>query len=507
MILSVLWLTLAANAQEKPQVSLYEAVAVAQWYCRFIAGASKHQFAEAANDERGWSRVYGGANLYRVGFRLPGQTPQLMVLVDATSGDIVHAADSDFPGASGGDTSKERGANLLAKFGRSHEFRYVEGVRHFAGVVDGKRIFNLNGSSTAHLRFVGTHPTLIIVPGKLPPPPTGKPPLSEVEAIKLVKDSDDLRPGLSRSGKAYEAELGFFYDEADKRTHWVWEVRTYRLVNNVRTFSTREYVVDGASDFKLQQKVANSSFRYQSRPARVGLKHVSNLTPQIPKMAEATKLLAKMGRSGLQVRSIVVDQGIRLGFGGNDELVLGPQGQLLSFRSQLGKEQFPDGQTLELGKRFILSQLSKLPEGRFELSASTYGNHRGVVYRQVALGIPFAREMASVGIGEGGKIAAFSREIPRLAPKGLPAVVLKPSQIEAAARSLAVPRLPKSTAGVRYYVTVDVGDLKWAVAGGVVKLCYEVRIMLGSESSRGRKGSGGTYLFDAATGQSLSNYP
>lgn len=507
MVLSALCFTIVATVQEKPQVSIDEAVAVAQWFCRSMGVDSKYQLAEATPEERGWSRMYGDVKLYRVGFRLPGQEPRLMVLVDANSGDIVHASDSNFPGASGADTAKEKGVGLLAKLGRSQEFRYVERFGHFGGVVEGKRILNLNGSSTAQLRFSGAHPTMVVLPGKLPSPPTGKPPLSESQAIKLIKDDNDRHAGFAPIAKDYEAELGYYFDEADKRSHWVWEVRIYHVNNKERTLSSWEYVVDKAGDHQLQQKVGRSSYRYQSRPARVGLKRVSNLTPEIPKIADAKKLLAKMGRTDLQVQSIQIDQGIRLGFGRESELLLGPKGELLSFKSQLGKEHLPDAQTLEIGKRFILSQIPKLPEGRFEVGASKYGHYRGVVFRQVAHRIPFAEGMVSVGIGEGGKIAAFTRETLRPAPKALPAVILKPSQIEAAARRLAAPRIPKSTSDVRYFASVDVSDLKWAGVGDEVKLCYEAKILLMSETQTGTKGAGGSYLFDASSGQCLSTYP
>lgn len=491
-----------------PQITLSESVAVAQSFCRIVGIDSKVRLAEARINRSGWSGHYNGVELYEVQFRLPGKKPSVYVLVDAVSGDVVYAYDHDLR-LSQGKRNPVLSKSWLDKLGRANDFKSFNRDERFDAVVGGYPFWNLNGKTVLWLRTSDGRFASFEGAGKNPDLPQGKPKLTQSAALDIMKKVQRADFANYPFKLEPKATLGCLYDEKQGKSKWAWKILLISK-DGGKTSEHQTRFIDGMTGREFSRdEVQNSNYRYRSRASRSGMKLVGTSKAHIPLLDKAKQRLQDYGRTDLRLTEIEVNQGIRLMFGRDDFLELGPTGSTLFFRAHSDRSSLSRTVLLEKGKKFIQKEMSTLPEGKFSLGETGAGGGNTIEYRQWALGYPYSGSVIEVAIGVDGVLRGQRFGVAKR-PAGLPTIILSKSQIEQAILRLTEPKLPKDTANHRYFMSVRPFRLAWLVPnpGGGPQLAWEVSVMRMVEiKNYSTRGGGSHYWFDAVTGKAIGRSP
>jgi|GEM_PF-3120401 len=490
----------------RPAVSLIEAVAASEWFCRCVDLKPPFRVASVRLDEYGWGRTYG-TPIYVVGIDRTGNRT-LSIGVDATSGDVVFADIFPAPGAA---ACLTRQTDVwLRRLGRANELTADPAMNRYDVVLGGHRILNPNGYNFTMFQVRDSECVWFDSYGEPPPPPSGEPSVKRAQAIQVAQAERKKTVPKWPLPLEDRPSLGLFYDEKEKVTKWVWAVDEGSALNGRFNMCFTGYVDARTGKAISSNWIGTSRWMYHSRSPREGLALVKPLTVDIPLYTAALHKLAELGQSGVHFDSFEGKEGLHLTGDNLTKMELGPSGKLVSFQSyapfvRLGQKD------LARGRAIILAEHPTLPEGRFLIDSTPFGSTYDVVYRQTALGYEYlGSRVVTVGIGANGRVFQFSASEPASRPSGVPAKLMSPSQVESLALAMAKPYLEKSTPNVRYYATAKAERRGWFVPQGSKspRLSYLVEVWFMRDIKNWAvQGGGSWYHFDAESGACLDKFP
>lgn len=504
-MLSLIALLTLADSQA-PKVSIREAVATAQWFCRCV-DVKAPAFSSIKLEPR--RNDYGTA-IYQLSLITPDNKASMTLQIDANSGDVLHA--EYFPQTRNMRFATSAQTDLwLKRLGRLKGLQ-KEGDRYTA-ILNGHRFLNLNGGTLASIGTADGKFAWYNAPGALPPPPVGKPTVAKSRAEAVAKAEFVKTRGSWPYPLVAQTSLGLFYDDRARQTRWAWAV-IEGFISNGKFSDICPYYIDGQNGRLIPDQFYQSSMlRYQSRPDRQGLASVKPLKVEIPALDLIERKLKQIGRSDVRFDSVEVKQGIRVGSRMDQQMELGPKGELYSFNVPMGRATLTQAQSMARAKQLILAERPKLPEGVFMIEP--YGGHGNpyfkVIYRQKALGYEYLDNAhVTVWLGGKGGLAKYYvvPVLPR--PRSVPTKLLSRADIEKIALRLAAPRVPKDTKGIHNYATAKAGPLGWAIdpSTGQPRLCYRVDVWFMRDVKNWAIQGGGTYYpVDAVTGKFLRRFP
>lgn len=486
---------------DKPVIDFLEASAAALWFARCVDQRS-HRLSSVGLKRHDWARVYGTPVYLAI---LDGPNGSRMVVhIDATSGDVIFAERGPIQQTTL--TVSAQTDAWLSKLGRMDELTAANhGFPRYNVVVGGVPLWNLNGYSRVMFNVHGKEFARFVGVGALPPPPVGKPTVSQERAIAIVMAIRMRIASYGPGTREFHAQLGAFYDEKEAVTKWAWKVVEGWSYKGRYHDSYIEYVDAGTGEIIDNQYFQTSRFMYHMRAPRVGLKRVIPRRLNEPLFDIATELLRQIGRSDVEFDSLQIDDGLRMWTDGGPNFEMDAKGNLLAFRAPAPSGKPADA--LIRGQGFIQAQYPNLPEGQFREGDSPMGPYKEVYFRQQAFGYDyFDSKVVSVDIGAGGQVARFETHPAASRPAGVPDQILSPAEIEKIALALAQPHVLESTSHVRHYATTQAQELGWYVdlKSHSVTLAYVVSVMFVRVFKNfGAKGGGTYYHFDAATGRLL----
>lgn len=408
--------------------------------------------------DQAYSRMYGSPT-FAIILSKQGSNAPLTAAVDASSGDVIYAADTEFqPGASLGDSKLTdrwmAGLGFSAK--RTGEGRYT-------GISGGYRFLNLNGKTTATWLTKNGKFALYDGFGGLPQMPPLKP--------NMVTKINALKTGIAKRKRTVPnwphhldsvAELGLFYDQQQRKTIWVWYVAEGKTTDGKFRESFIEYVDATTGKLIANDYIASSTYTYHPRTKKLLLEGAGPTANESRLLKLAQTRLADIGRQDVKFDEVKIGDGIRKSTGLGVLLEVGPTGQLITFKAPTGSGMLDFAKAKPLGTKLIKQLHRNLPEGRFRVEKSQFGNYSAVIYGQTALGYDYLEsEVVSVHYNKTGTIARFHSYAPKPMPAGLPSKIMTPKQMEAIAYSIVAPSVPKSTPKVRYYAEVKAGKIGW----------------------------------------------
>jgi len=446
--------------------------------------------------------------IYLVILSAPGKEARLVAFVDGISGDVVHAY--DFPYDKATFVASPQTDLWMKRLGRLGDVAVNRQMSRYDVKVGGKRFFNLNGKMWSLFQVKNGEFAYYLGFGVGPSGPTGKPRISPSRAIALAQA--ERRKTVPKWPNPLEArsELGLFFDEKSNSTKWAWKVEEGSVFAGKFSESFTNYVDAEAGRALGQDDIQNSSFPYRSRGTRVGLATVRPVKLDIPALRTAEQRLKDLGWEGLRFGKIELKDGVRMSNGFETELVLGPGGEIRSFKARPPLANINAATALAKGQKLVLAQHPSLPEGRFTIDPERTG-YRYVVYRQRAFGYDYLNsDPAMVEYGANGAVAVFALRPASKRPAGLPSKILSPLDLERIAYRLAEPHVSKSTATTRYYASVKASNKIgwWVDERGTPILCRMVEVWFMRDIKNWAvQGGGSSYPFDVSTGRCLRKFP
>jgi hypothetical protein len=497
------------------KIAPLEAVAAAQWFCRSVDVRPPYDLL-SVDLRRGPG--YIGTQIYTVLLKRPGGRGPMSVQVDAGSGDVVYARDGELmkqaasqPRSSVMPPPSPVTGSWVKRLGRANELVHGSPGDRYDVAIGGRPFFNLNGSTMAHFGVRDGAFVSYDGFGAVPPGPNGKPTVSESRAIKAaIAQRKKTVPNWPEPLEP-RTELGLFYNERTRTTTWAWKVIEGRVIQGKFYDSFTNYVDGRDGKIIADGDIQGLRFMYRSRAPRKGLAKVKPLSIEIPFVSLAEKRLKEIGRADVRFDSIKIDQGIHMSSEAGTDVVVGPTGDLQSFKAA-GVPGKPKAEAaLAKGRAIIFAQHPKLPEGKVMVVDGPYSFGQQVVYRQSAFGYDYLNgDVVTVRFGGKCDVVLFGIAPPSPKPEGLPKTILTRDEIQKKALALAKPYLQKNTDRVTYFAEAKAGKLGWYVQPTTrrVRLSYEVYVGFNRDIKNwALQGGGSTYHFDAETGQCLQNFP